>query len=469
VKVTDLIQFGKKVIQLVDDYAKGQKIEPPTRTCIRHFPTELEISETSVKTSFSSEIVNEPWWAQIVFDFFEKKIKPMPEFSRLAQSIAKTYKHNILTITPNADAVSQSTFWLEMFTQRLIYERLEGSFTENSLIEYASLFKSELELAPTEYTYVHYLDGLFLEMEKLAINDNVLLRKVRKEDLEYKKDILFDIPSPRYMDMGPPSSIMEVNISAKDERDCYEYTNRIISALRMYKLGSIYSKETISTRKTTIWPSGLARSSATRRYYPFRKYTLKETEANEFIDFVNMIEQKLAQDKEEKERRVLDISINRYNSALLESGDVEIRLMTAVMGLESLLTLEKDRGENAYKLGIRVAKILGYLNFDVEEARQLTEEAYDYRNKVVHGSFIPQTTRGKMNDILPHILDYLRVSLVLFILQSPRVGKNKLVDMIDRSAISEKRSKELQQLLKKDVEKFKSFVLEQDNDSNNVG
>ncbi len=56
-KVTDLIQFGEKVIQLVDDYVKGQRIESPTRTCIRHFPTELEISETNVKTSFSSEIV----------------------------------------------------------------------------------------------------------------------------------------------------------------------------------------------------------------------------------------------------------------------------------------------------------------------------------------------------------------------------------------------------------------------------
>ena len=132
--------------------------------------------------------------------------------------------------------------------------------------------------------------------------------------------------------------------------------------------------------------------------------------------------------------------------------------MTAVMGLESLLTLEKDRGENAYKLGIRVPKLIGYLNFDVEETRRLTEEAYDYRNKVVHGSFISQDRKAKMNELLPYILNYLRVSLILFILQSPGIGKNKLVDLIDKSTISHKRNTELQKLLLNSVGQFKESL-----------
>ncbi len=160
------------------------------------------------------------------------------------------------------------------------------------------------------------------------------------------------------MDIGLPSSIMEVNLSAKDERDCYNYINRIFNALRLYKLGLIYSKETLSTRKTVIWPSGASRSPGAKRYSPFRKYTVKESEVNSFVNFVNTIEQKLANAQKENEHRILDISVDRYDAALLESVDVEIRLMTAVMGLESLFTFEKDRGENAYKLVIRVARLL---------------------------------------------------------------------------------------------------------------
>lgn len=457
--VTDLIKFGKKVVELVDDHVRSQKIQTPMRVCIRHFYTELEISETGSKGSSSTEIIREPWWTEIVFDFMEKKIKPMPEFTQLIQSIAKKYKKNILTIAPGGNEVSQSAFWLEMFVQKLIYEKLDDSLSEDSLIEYASLFKSELELAPTEYKYVHYLDGLFLEMDRLEVNDNVLIRKIQKSDLDYKRDIFFDIPTARYTHLGLPSSIMETTISAKDERECFDYTNRILNALRMYKLGSIYSKETLSTRKTVIWPAGVSRSSGTRSYSPFRKYTVKESEIGSFVDLVNTIEQKLASDQEEKEHRILDISIGRYNSALLEPVDVEIRLMTAVMGFESLFTFEKDRGENAYKLGIRVARLLGCFNYAVEVVRRLTEEAYNYRNKVVHGSFVSQANRSKMNEILPQILNYLRVSLITFVLQSQKIGKDKLVEMIDGSAISDKRSVELKKLFEEDMERYKDSLL----------
>jgi hypothetical protein len=258
--------------------------------------------------------------------------------------------------------------------------------------------------------------------------------------------------------MGIPSSILEIEIFAKDEKDCHEYVDRIFNSLRLYKLGSIYSQESISTKRTIIWPGGQHRGWGNRNYSTFRKYTVKESEVDTFVNFINIIGQKLNFDKEEKKFRSFHISIDRYNSALLESIDIDRKLMTAVMGLESLFTFEKDRGENAFKLGVRVAKLLGHLNFDAERVRAFTEEAYNFRNKVVHGSYISQEGKKKMNEIFPHILNYLRVSLIIFLLNQ-EIGKDKMIDMIDKSTISDIQNEDLKKMLEIKIEGLERCLL----------
>ncbi len=450
-KVTDLINLGEKALKMFDEYVVEEGVKPQTRVYIRHFVNELKISETSCRSQGSSEIIHKPDWSLIASDFVEKKIKPMPEFKQLNQSIVKKYKTNIKKLAKGCNEITQSAFWLATFFRRLIYEKLDSELSEDSIIEYASLFKLELELSVTEYRYVHYLEGIFLEDKKIKINDNVVIRKTQKDDLEYTRDIFFDVPRSTYM--GLPSAILEIDISANDERDCHEYINRIFSSLRLYKLGSVYSQESISTKETIIWPMGASRGWERINYSTFRKYTVKNLEVDTFINFTNRIEQKLNFDKEEKKYRSFVISIERFNLALLESVDIDRKLMTAVMGLESLFTFEKDRGENAFKLGIRVAKLLGNLNLDAAEVRTLTERAYNFRNKVVHGSYISQENKKKMNEIFPPILNYLRVSLIIFLLNQ-EIGKDKMIEIIDTSTISDIQNEELKKILEKDIREF---------------
>jgi len=443
-KVTDLIKLGEKSLKGFDEYIIEKGIKPPMRICIRHFITNLVISETGCNSQGSYEIIQKPDWTTSIFDFIKERIKPLPEFKQLNQLIAKTYKKNINKLAVGCNEINQSAFWLETYVQRLINEKLEGILSDDSLIEYASLFKSELELSSLEYNYVHYLDGLFLENDEIKINDNVLIRKTQKEDLGYTKDIFFDVPRSLYEHI--PSSIMEINMSSKDEKDCHEYVNRLFNAFRLYKLGSVYSIESISTKKTIIWPMGSGRSWVNMPYSAFKKYTVKASEIDNFINFVNAIEQKLDFNKEEKDYRTLFISIERYTSALLESVDIDRKLMTSVMGLESLFTFEKDKGENAFKLGIRVAKLLGNLNIDSVRVREFIEEAYNFRNKVVHGAYISQENRKKMSEIFPYVLDYLRISLIIF-LWNQKIGKDKIIDIIDESTISYTQNENLKKLL----------------------
>ncbi|MBI4294880.1 MAG: hypothetical protein HY669_01785 [Chloroflexi bacterium] len=447
-KVSELVKLGQNALVAFDRYIVDKKIDPPIRVYIRHFTTELEVSETDCRTQGSSEIVPKPDWSKTVFDFMEERIKSLPEFQQLGQSIATRYKKNINKLAEGCNEVSQVTFWLETFVQRLLHEKLEGKLSDDSLMEYASLFKSELELSPLEHMLVSYLDGIFLESDYIRINDNVLIRKTRKDDLEYTTELFIDNPRPLFM--GIPSSILETHTYAIDQKDCHEIVNRILDSLRLYKLGSVYRLELVSIRGTIIWPGGSVRSWGHENYSSNRKYTVKEPEVDSFIKFVNVIAEKLAFNKEEKEYRTLSISIERYRSALLESVDIDRKLMTAVMGLESIFTLERDRGENAFKLGIRVAKLLGSLGLDSQRIRKVTEDAYSYRNKVVHGSYITPEERKKMNNLLTQVLNYLRVSVVIFLLNQ-ETGKDKMIDIIDQSTISPFKDEELKKLLEEET------------------
>jgi len=179
---------------MFDEYVAEKNVVPPMRVYVRHFITDLEISEKGCRIQGSSEIIQKPDWAKIVFDFMEERIKLVPEFKQLSQLIAKRYKRNIDELARGCNEEIQSALWLQTFIQKLIYEKLENDISEDTIIEYTSLFKSELELLPLEYENIHYLEGIFLESESIRINDNVLIRKTQKEDLEYTRDIFFDTP-----------------------------------------------------------------------------------------------------------------------------------------------------------------------------------------------------------------------------------------------------------------------------------
>ena len=93
--VSDLVKLGKTALKMFDEYVAEKNIQPPMRVYIRHYITDLEISETSCRSRGSSEIIHKPDWTRIMFDFMEEKIKTLPEFKQLVQFIAKKYKKNI--------------------------------------------------------------------------------------------------------------------------------------------------------------------------------------------------------------------------------------------------------------------------------------------------------------------------------------------------------------------------------------
>jgi hypothetical protein len=147
-KITKLIDLANKVIKMFDNHVSENDIHPPMRTYVYEFITELHVSEAGCTTQGGSKIIKKPDWTMIVVDFIQEKITKMPEFANLARAITKEYKNSIDNITQygwGRLTVTQPEWFLLNFIERLIYKKLEGVLSEELIIEYASLFKSDIK------------------------------------------------------------------------------------------------------------------------------------------------------------------------------------------------------------------------------------------------------------------------------------------------------------------------------------
>ena len=459
-KITQLTEFGEKVLGLFDEYVARTNIKLDGMAVVRHYVTQLNISESGFQCQWSSEITREPFWAVTISDFVEKTVRNLPEFQLLASNIAKRYKNNINEIVKGSNEAAQSKFWLEQFVTKLVLSKLDSTFSKDTLVECASLFLKELELSSVDHQFIYHLSGIFLESDSVIINDTALIRKVQPKDLEYKTYVFADIfgPTLGHMPSGHmPSAILQISTFTRDERAGRDCAEKIMNSLRLFKVGSVYPLESIYKKSSVIWPAAEQRSFGRTSYFNAESYTVKSQDIDVFVKFTNSIMEKIITTGKEK-GYPLFLSLERYTSALLDAIDTDRRLMTAVMGLEALYTLRKERGENAYKLGIRVAKMLGKLNYDPLAVKSRVEKAYALRNDVVHGAPISIDDRKTMGEILPHILNYLRVSLVIFLLGQD-IGKDRLVALVNDSTVNDLQDKELNSLVNKFAEEFKEVIL----------
>ena len=197
-----------------------------------------------------------------------------------------------------------------------------------------------------------------------------------------------------------------------------------------------------------MWPSSSVYSVPLHgRFSSLFKYSLSEEEVPALKAFYKAIKPVLPIGVVERRLLSLKVALDRYNNALLEPIETERKLMMAVMGLEALYTLESDRGEIPFKLGVRTAKLLSLIGHEPIEASLKINKAYSIRNKIAHGSIISEEKRKEVSSLLKDIAIYLRESLVIFALLERRIERGKLIELLDYSLINEERTKELRSLV----------------------
>jgi hypothetical protein len=154
----------------------------------------------------------------------------------------------------------------------------------------------------------------------------------------------------------------------------------------------------------------------------------------------------------------LEISIKRYLESIRENLPIEEKLTRAVMGLEALF-LENET-ELRFRLSLRVAQLLGYLNEDPPTVYAVVSEAYDYRSSHVHGSVLSSDKKLKANEALKNIWRYLRKAILIWLIEdvSSEAKKRVFIKQIDGALIDDTQRQTFKMKIEADRSYLKSAI-----------
>lgn len=253
-----------------------------------------------------------------------------------------------------------------------------------------------------------------------------------------------------------PSAIATLSLKSRRPMELQAAVERTIGILRLFKVASVghisYEMSTLGSYRpldcgtATLSPGSIFRgpehlaiTSSLRE--PLRRFW--RTISPEFEKMLQTTETNPSPAK---------LSYEYYVEGLRSDQWKERRIANAVMGLEALL-LGKNAGELTFRIGLSLAKLLGFLGLDPREVRKLAGIAYTVRSSFAHGDRMHgkakraiETKYGGVEQFTRTILDYLRRLIVMFLLVKSR--KKDLLPLTVESLIDQSSHQDLAKLLK---------------------
>lgn len=436
-----LLQLARKSLEILDSKIQVEEVYPRKQFVIRYEVTRLEVSESGASASGTFVPHEKNDWSTVVHDIVEKEIKVLPIFKKNIESVVREYKD---IFTKEVNKKSQAEVWLSNFVRKVIYDKLENKLTDGTLVDNISTFINELNSVPILRRLTAYLDGVFLKLDFIELDEDIVMRKPRPADLEYEYLPFISTPRPRFQ---TPTAVLEIKMRAKDDFALYEKMEKILNLFRIYRLGSVHSLWYSSPMMTIMWPAAVMTGWSNVRFSTRFKYGIDESDITALRGYYEIFEP-LLPIKPDKQWVGLNVALSRYNSAILEPIDVERKVMLGVMGLEALYSLPSDRGELEFRLSSRVARLLSFLGLDPMKTRRDIGKSYKIRSSVAHGSMISEDMKKKAGNLLNEVLQYLRKSLIVFMFLGKTMNKNRLVALIDNSMISVDHYNEIREKIK---------------------
>lgn len=256
------------------------------------------------------------------------------------------------------------------------------------------------------------------ESDIVNLEANVQIKRMPREFYEYlreksgsgffrtipsKADWIISIPQRKVSQAGQTrESAMRSAFQEMDRVD--NLAVDLITALRLLREGRVIPGQLISAYPegatpsfggTTIWTS----VTSLDFFEEGSPYLLRQG------DDINTLFRQIIGWRSNDVLNQLKIPLSRFHSGYL--GDIEERLVDQIIALESLYL--GDSQELSYKLALRGSYFLG----DSVETRNVIfqdiRNAYNYRNRIVHGNTPP--SRERLRQVVPKTEEYLRQSL----------------------------------------------------------
>ncbi len=224
--------------------------------------------------------------------------------------------------------------------------------------------------------------------------------------------------------------------SKKGKGDLTPHVERVMTALRLFKKGSIYYSAILRYPKVwrTYWDVS---SHGGGKVYESR-YELTYEDVENLKEFWNKFKSLNTQ-----RLSFLDVAIRRFNFSY-ERRLPEDKLIDYITAFEALY-LKGAEGELGYRLALRCAYFLGK---DEEERKRIFEilkSAYDVRSKIVHGGRIQSKSLDKiinklnlksLAELSMKVEEYLRESIKMFLDYLQSKSHEEIIEEIDEKIIA---------------------------------
>lgn len=362
----------------------------------------------------------------------------------------------------------------------------EGNICETIIDDIIRVFTNDIYDRQVNAKTIVKIEGITLLIERLEMHSGHLktaLRSATKNDLQntYAANNIniFNFNFNQF------SSILELEHYDLDTSSVQIEVNKTIAVLRLFKVASVkYNyyetiRETILESRTKgteciIEPNRNSHLLSdiyideenylelVNHYNALYKFisdyicTSEVTDINNYIPSYDVFYPSLK------------VSYQHYSDALVRRIEQEEKIMSAVIGLESILISES--GENTLRLWLRGAKILGFFHESPMTIKKVLTSAYSVRSSFVHGDgkrFKKYSKKSdkdiqdeaKQNILLVNLLECLRVLIILTIFLSTkdefidkqdgvkRFKKNYFLNMVDNSLIDKENEKHLKEIL----------------------
>lgn len=433
-------KIGEKIDESVNKGELLVALKPYIKAKISNF--KCEEGNIGFNTSYE-DIVREEWDWEEKRNLAESKIKQTEEYKDATEIISRDYD------IPIKQADNQLS--------RFVYKIVGSSIREidnHDITDYIMVFISELEHTPILWGSVVWLDGIYLETDLIKINDSIKLKKPEPEDLEYEFPREMFPPLTELTSMhGYPSAIMCLEYRVEGAPKMLNIIDKIVSILKLYKVGSISRIKTKFIPPPIVQHSGtISRTSRTPTTF---KYGLKKEDEEQLRTFFDTINSKIPDEVVQKGTGEVDfitIAFDRYNDSLLKQDVPESRLLSAIMSLEALYLKDDEMSELSERLAQRVALTLSIYNYDPLEVFNIIKRSYNIRSRFVHGSKIEKDDQKGVMRLVEKVIEYSRKSLIIYLQINESTDKDKFLNLLTKSLLDKDEKGKLQKMLEVNVQ-----------------
>lgn len=451
-----LLTLAKMTQKITSEFKEKGQIRRVKMPYLKEKITRFEYKEGSIALQWSYEqIVKEEWVWEDLVRIIVPEAKKLESFSKSLQQVSKVFKVN----------VTQAEFWVSRFVDVIAKETLENA-NEDRIAELTFSFVTDLEGSPRAWTPKLWLKGIWMVDDDVEISESLRFTKPVAADLEREYDLRM---FPHFYESWPrndPSAILDASFRAKNQPEVSKEIEKLMLVLRLFRVGSVSNVRTVWKSESILgFMEGMV--SVGGLLSESYKYSLSKADVPKLKEFFEKIIPLIPPNLYDTAVKQVDysvIAVQRYNDAISKPEIFESRLTFAIMALEALYLKENEREELEHRLSQRLARLLSFCGYEPIEVYNTMKESYGLRSSFVHGSPIPEEKLKDIAKMGQEVIEYARLSIVLFLLLKQVTEKDKFLSLIDHSLLSENAFDKLE----KTLEEHCTICLIQDSRSSEI-